>query len=65
LLQCCILLLRAYGYDEVSILATALDERRLVLRWVEKPTAVPAAMGRRTDRAAFSKMTEGSVREGM
>jgi hypothetical protein len=32
---------------------------------VEKPTAVPATMGKRTDRAAFSKMTEGSVREGM
>ena len=35
------------------------------LRWVEKPTAVPATMGNRIEMAAFSKMAEGSVREGM
>jgi hypothetical protein len=36
-----------------------------ILRWVEKPTAVPATMGNRTERAAFSKMADGSVRDGM
>ncbi len=32
---------------------------------VEKPIAVPAAMGRRMAAAGFSKMEEGRVREGM
>ena len=35
------------------------------LRWVEKPTAVPATMGNRMEVAAFSKIADGSVREGM
>lgn len=32
---------------------------------VEKPTAVPAAMGRRIDAAAFEKREVGRVRERM
>lgn len=37
----------------------------MYLRWVEKPTAVPATIGNRTEMAAFSKIADGSVREGI
>lgn len=35
------------------------------IRLVEKPTAVPAATGRRMEAAALSKMNEGRVRDGI
>jgi hypothetical protein len=64
LLEGGILCLRADGYDIVN------DRELYVLicislRWVEKPTAVPATMGNRIERAAFSKMADGKVREGI
>jgi hypothetical protein len=59
-----ILLLRTHGYDIVNNweLYTLVS---ISLRWVEKPTAVPATMGNRTERAAFSNMADGSVKDGM
>jgi hypothetical protein len=56
--------LRTRGYDVVSISVLNLLFR-LSLRWVEKPTAVPATIGNRTDKAAFSKIAAGSVNEGI
>lgn len=35
------------------------------IRWIEKPTAVPKAIGSRIDAAGLAKTAEGSVREGM
>jgi hypothetical protein len=64
LLQGGILLLRADSYDIVNNLGLYMLIS-ICLRWVEKPTAVPATMGKRTERAAFSKMADGSVRDGM
>jgi len=63
LLEGGILCLRADGYDVVNRELYMLI--CMSLRWVEKPTAVPATMGNRIEMAAFSKMADGNVSEGI
>jgi hypothetical protein len=59
------LLLGTCGYRDVNGCELYRVMVYQSLRWVEKPTAVPATIGKSTDRAAFSKIADGSVREGM
>jgi hypothetical protein len=65
LLECGILLLRTCCYGDFSGYELYIIVVFRSLRWVEKPTAVPATIGKSTDRAAFSKIVDGSVREGI
>jgi hypothetical protein len=55
----------------LSCLVRVVSERLIVdlsigdIRWIEKPTAVPKAIGSKIDAAGLSKIADGSVREGM